>query len=149
VWMCLVAVTACILSVQAAARTGRSSSEATRGRERPLLGLSPVKTCTAAMLTAPSSEHKRAMGTPDYLAPEVLLGARPFTCMERPSQGFYVHIEGSRVLGYRASLCWICCVKDVHVPEQIAAGHQHCAVIPFIVSGWEQPCLLRRHWAWQ
>ena len=72
--MYLISVSSCISSVRAAARTGRSSSEATRGRERPLLGLSPVKTGPTAMLTAPSSEQKRAMGTPDYLAPEVLLG---------------------------------------------------------------------------
>ena len=55
-------------------RAGRSSSETARGREAPLHGLSPVKTGQTAAFSAPSADQKRAMGTPDYLAPEVLLG---------------------------------------------------------------------------
>ena len=53
---------------------GRSSSETARGREGSLLGLSPLKAGPTAALSAPSADKKRAMGTPDYLAPEVLLG---------------------------------------------------------------------------
>jgi len=61
-------------------RAGRSSSETAKGREAPLHGLSPVKTGLNAAFSAPSADQKRAMGTPDYLAPEVLLG-EPRHCM--------------------------------------------------------------------
>ena len=37
----------------------------------------PVKAGEVALM-GPSEDRQRAVGTPDYLAPELLLGSRPF-----------------------------------------------------------------------
>ena len=51
-----------------------ASGDSARTKDAPALALSPGKSCEAA-LVGPSEERQRAVGTPDYLAPELLLGA--------------------------------------------------------------------------
>ena len=41
------------------------------------MAMSPVKAGEVALM-GPSEDRQRAVGTPDYLAPELLLGACPF-----------------------------------------------------------------------
>lgn len=50
------------------------ASEGARIREALSSALSPVKIGMDAALSAPSYERRHAVGTPDYLAPELLLG---------------------------------------------------------------------------
>ncbi|CAL8463108.1 g2642 [Coccomyxa elongata] len=54
--------------------TGSVASEGARIREALSSALSPVKIGMDAALSAPSYERRHAVGTPDYLAPELLLG---------------------------------------------------------------------------
>lgn len=52
-----------------------AAGESARIREALSSALSPVKLGMDAALCAPSYERRHAVGTPDYLAPELLLGA--------------------------------------------------------------------------
>ena len=57
-----------------------ASGESARTKDMLSLALSPVKAGEVA-LVGPSEDRQRAVGTPDYLAPELLLGARcPISC---------------------------------------------------------------------
>lgn len=51
-----------------------AAGESARIREALSSALSPVKLGVDAALSAPSYERRHAVGTPDYLAPELLLG---------------------------------------------------------------------------
>ncbi len=56
-----------------------AAGESARIREALSSTLSPVKLGMDAALSAPSYERRHAVGTPDYLAPELLLGALQLT----------------------------------------------------------------------
>ncbi len=50
--------------------------ESVRTKDMVSVAMSPVKAGEVALM-GPSEDRQRAVGTPDYLAPELLLGARP------------------------------------------------------------------------
>jgi serine/threonine protein kinase len=81
---------------------------------------SPGKTGTDAALSAPFMERRHAVGTPDYLAPELLLGA--LTCLS-------AHLlSGARCTVRLSSLSL---ETDRQRDMSIAVG---------------RPC---RHWSWE